>query len=64
MPLETRHQPVVQGPGALGPDHGADGSEHAPVADALHGILLSLDLGSQSELNAQNSQRKNTLTTH
>lgn len=51
LPLQTRHQPIVQGPGALGPDHGADGSEHAPVADALHGLLLSLDLGSQSQVN-------------
>lgn len=51
LPLETRNQPIVQGPGALSPDHGADGSEHAPVADALHGLLLSLDLGSQAEVN-------------
>lgn len=52
LPLKTRHQAIVQGPGALGPDHGADGSEHAPVTDALHGLLLSLDLGSQSKVNA------------
>lgn len=51
LPLETCNQPIVQGPGALSPDHGADGSEHAPVADALHGLLLSLDLGSQAEVN-------------
>lgn len=45
MPLQTRHQPVVQGPGPLRPDHGADGPKHASVADAFHRRLLSLNLG-------------------
>lgn len=45
LPLQTRHQPVVQGPGPLRPDHGADGAKHASVADAFHRRLLSLNLG-------------------
>lgn len=47
LSLQTSHQPVVQGPGALCSDHGADGPKHTSVADALHGLLLSLNLGSQ-----------------
>lgn len=44
LPLQTCHQPVVQRPGPLCPDHGADGAKHASVADAFHRRLLSLNL--------------------
>lgn len=45
LPLQARHQPVVQGPGPLCADHGADGPKHASVADPFHGRLLPLNLG-------------------
>lgn len=61
MSLQARHQPVIQRPGPLGPDHGADGPKHAPVADALHGLLLSLNLGSQLELKASTKVYTDTL---
>lgn len=45
LPLQARHQPVVQGPGPLCADHGADGPKHASVADPFHGRFLPLNLG-------------------
>lgn len=44
LSLQPRHQPVVQRPGPLCSDHGADGPEHAFVADASHRDFLSLNL--------------------
>lgn len=55
LSLQPRHQPVVQRPGSLCSDHGADRPEHASVADASHRRLLSLYLGSQIVLEAKTS---------
>lgn len=55
LSLQPRHQPVVQRPGSLCFDHGADRPEHASVADASHRRLLSLNLGSQIVLEAKTS---------
>lgn len=53
LSLQPRHQPVVQRPGPLCSDHGADRPKHPFVADASHRRLLSLNLGSQIALKAK-----------
>lgn len=55
LSLQTGHQPVVQGLRPLCSDHGADGPKHTSVTDALHGLLLSLNLGSQFVLKSNTS---------
>lgn len=54
LSLQTCHQPVVQRLGPLRSDHGADRPKHASVTDAFHSLLLSLNLGSQFVLKANN----------
>lgn len=55
LSLQSCHQPVVQRPGSLCSDHGADRPKHPSVADAPHCRFLSLNLGSQIVFKAKTS---------
>lgn len=57
LSLQPGYQPVIQRPGPLCSDHGADRPKHSSVADVFGCIhrLLSLNLGSQIVLKAKTS---------
>lgn len=64
LPLESRHQSVVQTPGPLCAHHGGDGAHHSSILQCTltcHLLGLSLDLASSERHNVMHSVLKSVL---